>query len=510
MKRFIIYVALISILGLVFSCAQVVMPSGGPKDTSPPKPIKSYPEWGSTNFEDQKVVIQFNEFVELDNPTQKISISPFYKGAVKTKISGKNVFLFFDEKLKNDKTYLISFNKAIKDFKADNFLNYYEHRFSTGAKIDSGHLKISHLFSENGKTVENATVVLVPSHRDFDSSSFLYNTTTAEGVSKMHNLDSNLYFPFGFLDSNFNKKWDKNEYIAFYNNKVSFLDTNVILNYFKEKPDSISFEVKLQSPNLIYVAFNYEADQIKLEKGNVYSLIKKSKNSFFVFSNQLFGDSIVLFLDDNKHTLSVPKYKKTDLFSVGLLAENKSDKRTSEIKINDTLTLFFNSKISKIIDSNIIFTFDTIKDKNVKSIFSNHKIQFYNFTKNKSYKTVFLKNAIFSDSFKNDSFIYSFSTLSDSFIYDSITIHFKFKDSSANYFYKVNELNNNEFIKIKHNESVLLNKIIFPSLQFQLFKDENNDGYREKGSYKNRRIPEKSIFKEITLEKNKKTYTIEF
>jgi hypothetical protein len=196
MKQFIIYVALISILGLVFSCAQVVMPSGGPKDTSPPKPIKSYPEWGSTNFEDQKVVIQFNEFVELDNPTQIILVSPFYKGAVKTKISGKNVFLFFDEKLKNDKTYLISFNKAIKDFKADNFLNYYEHRFSTGAKIDSGHLKISHFFSENGKTVENATVVLVPSHRDFDSSSFLYNTTTAEGVSKMQNLDSNLYFPF--------------------------------------------------------------------------------------------------------------------------------------------------------------------------------------------------------------------------------------------------------------------------------------------------------------------------
>jgi hypothetical protein len=47
-------------------------------------------------------------------------------------------------------------------------------------------------------------------------------------------------------------------------------------------------------------------------------------------------------------------------------------------------------------------------------------------------------------------------------------------------------------------------------LQFQLFKDENNDGYREKGSYKNRRIPETSIFKEIVLEKNKKIYSIEF
>jgi hypothetical protein len=142
------------IILFVVSCAQVVVPSGGPKDTSPPKPVKSYPEWGSTNFDDQKVVLQFNEFVVLENPTQNITVSPFYKGTIKTKLLGKNVVLFFEEKLNKDKTYIISFNKAIKDFKADNFLNFYEHRFSTGSKIDSGLLKISHFFSENGKSIE--------------------------------------------------------------------------------------------------------------------------------------------------------------------------------------------------------------------------------------------------------------------------------------------------------------------------------------------------------------------
>lgn len=498
------------IILFVVSCAQVVVPSGGPKDTSPPKPVKSYPEWGSTNFDDQKVVLQFNEFVVLENPTQNITVSPFYKGTIKTKLLGKNVVLFFEEKLKKDKTYIISFNKVIKDFKADNFLNFYEHRFSTGSKIDSGLLKISHFFSENGKSVENATVILVPSHQDFDSSRFLYYTTTAEGVSKMQNLDSNLYFPFGFLDSNFNKKWDKNEYLGFYNKKISVIDTGVVLQYFKQKPDSIIFETKHLGPNLVSIEFNYQADEIKLEDSKNYDLIKSSNNKFFFFSKEPFKERVNIFLDNKKQLITIPAVKNLDSFKVFLLNENKTDKRQAEIKVFDTLSLLFNSNITKIVDSNIIFTYDTTRDKKVKYIVSNNKIKFYNLTPNKNYKIRFLKNSVFSDLIKNDSFDYSFSTLSDSSIFDTVQVTFKFKDTSNSYYYKVNEIDNNSFFKIRNNDVVTLKKIYFSSLHFYIYKDENNDGQREKGSYKERKIPEKSIFKDLVLEKNKKTYTIEF
>lgn len=509
MKSYVFGIYLFLIL-LIISCAQVVIPSGGPKDTTPPKPIKSYPEWGSTNFNDQKVILQFNEFVELDNPIQNISISPFYNGKIKTKIIGKNVLLYFDEKLNLNKTYILSFNKAIKDFKADNFLSYYEHRFSTGSKIDSGNLKISHYYSDNGRSVENATVVLVPSHQDFDSSRFLYYTTTAEGVSKMNNLDSNLYFPFGFIDSNFNKKWDKNEFLSFYNQKVSVKDTGIILQYFKEKPDSIIFDFKLLSSHLVSIEFNYEADVIRIEDHKNYDLIKLSKNKFFIYSKQPLKSYLEFYLDDNKYLISLPKDKTLDSFKVNLLNVNKPDKRQLETKVLDTLSLLFNSKITHIVDSNIIFSFDTIFDKNIKYHFINNRILFYNFNSNKNYKLKFLKDAVYSNRFKNDSFDYTFSTLSDSSFFDTIQITFKFKDTSSNYYYKIIEIDNNSFVKIKNNDVVTLKKIYLSSLHFHIFRDENNDGQREKGSYKERKIPEKSIFKDLVLDKKQKTYTIEF
>ena len=208
--------------------------------------------------------------------------------------------------------------------------------------------------------------------------------------------------------------------------------------------------------------------------------------------------------------ITIPAVKNLDSFKVLLLSENKTDKRQAEVKVFDTLSLLFNSNITKIIDSNIIFTYDTTRDKKVKYIVSNNKIKFYNLTPNKNYKVRFLKNSVFSDLIKNDSFDYSFSTLSDSSIFDTVQVTFKFKDTSNNYYYKINEIDNNSFFKIRNNDVVTLKKIYFSSLHFHIYKDENNDGQREKGSYKERKIPEKSIFKDLVLEKNKKTYTIEF
>ena len=61
---------------LIFSCAKIVTPSGGAKDSLPPVMLKSKPEANSTNFSGKEIDIVFDEFIVLDNPTQKILISP--------------------------------------------------------------------------------------------------------------------------------------------------------------------------------------------------------------------------------------------------------------------------------------------------------------------------------------------------------------------------------------------------------------------------------------------------
>jgi hypothetical protein len=46
---------------LITSCAQIVTPSGGPKDDEAPKVKSSYPASKTTLFEENKITINFDE-----------------------------------------------------------------------------------------------------------------------------------------------------------------------------------------------------------------------------------------------------------------------------------------------------------------------------------------------------------------------------------------------------------------------------------------------------------------
>ena len=61
-----LFYLLITFLILIWSCAKISAPSGGPKDKKPPVVVKSVPENGSRNFRGKKLVITFDEYVVLD------------------------------------------------------------------------------------------------------------------------------------------------------------------------------------------------------------------------------------------------------------------------------------------------------------------------------------------------------------------------------------------------------------------------------------------------------------
>ena len=55
---------------LIIGCAQQGAPIGGPKDEDPPEVIKAVPDNYSTNFGEEKIMITFNEFLDMANFTQ--------------------------------------------------------------------------------------------------------------------------------------------------------------------------------------------------------------------------------------------------------------------------------------------------------------------------------------------------------------------------------------------------------------------------------------------------------
>ena len=61
---------------LIFGCASMQTPQGGPKDTKPPKVVVMTPKNLTRNFNAKKIIIEFDEFVKLNNEFKEFSISP--------------------------------------------------------------------------------------------------------------------------------------------------------------------------------------------------------------------------------------------------------------------------------------------------------------------------------------------------------------------------------------------------------------------------------------------------
>ena len=58
------------------SCARMGQPDGGWYDETPPTITRTTPQDKGVNVRQKKVVIYFDEYIQVDNPTEKVVISP--------------------------------------------------------------------------------------------------------------------------------------------------------------------------------------------------------------------------------------------------------------------------------------------------------------------------------------------------------------------------------------------------------------------------------------------------
>ena len=69
-------VIIILIITLYSSCAQIGRPEGGPKDETPPIIELSEPENRTTNFVEKKIIIEFDENIQLNDMNKQLVVSP--------------------------------------------------------------------------------------------------------------------------------------------------------------------------------------------------------------------------------------------------------------------------------------------------------------------------------------------------------------------------------------------------------------------------------------------------
>ncbi len=122
---------------LLASCAKMGQPDGGWYDETPPRIVGTTPQDKAVGVKSKKITIYFDEFIQVDNPTEKVVVSPPQMEAPEIKGAGKRIVVELKDSLKENTTYTVDFSDAISDNNEGNPLGNYTYSFSTSDHIDT-------------------------------------------------------------------------------------------------------------------------------------------------------------------------------------------------------------------------------------------------------------------------------------------------------------------------------------------------------------------------------------
>src|ERR1700749_4801535 len=83
------------VASLIFGCASMQKPQGGPKDRTPPKLLKATPPNMTRNFKAKQVRLDFDEYFKLNQPFQEISMHPAQDKLPNYKVVKKTIVIDF-------------------------------------------------------------------------------------------------------------------------------------------------------------------------------------------------------------------------------------------------------------------------------------------------------------------------------------------------------------------------------------------------------------------------------
>jgi hypothetical protein len=277
MKGKIISIGWILTALLLTRCANVVAPTGGAKDTTPPEVVEAKPANHSTGFDGNKIELTFDEYVTLNNASQQVLVSPPLAVKPDIKLSGKTVSIKFKEALKPNTTYTINFGEAVKDLHEGNQFKDYHFSFSTGDHLDTLNLVGKVLNADDKKPAADFFVSLYaaadslfdqPTRRAPD----FITKTDKEGAFGFHGLPDRHFLVFALQDMNSNLYYDlPNEKVAFLDTLVSPADSVSLTLYAFTEIDTTQMllESKLVEEGLLRFVFRHPAENVRITTNDV-------------------------------------------------------------------------------------------------------------------------------------------------------------------------------------------------------------------------------------------------
>jgi len=219
---FVLFVAIATLFG--GSCANIIPPEGGPRDSIPPRLLSAVPHDSTLNFRDKKITFTFDEYVDLQDVQNNLIFMPLFENNPRVDVKSKTITVNFRDTLEPNTTYILNFGNAIKDINEGNVLKNFTYTFSTGAALDSLELRGKVILAQTGKIDSTLTVVL---YKDLKDSAVrnqrpMYATKLdANGSFHFHNLPSGVFAVYAIGDAGISRRYMNNTQL------FAFLDSPV-------------------------------------------------------------------------------------------------------------------------------------------------------------------------------------------------------------------------------------------------------------------------------------------
>ena len=391
---------LISIAFLtLYGCAKQGMPSGGPKDTEPPRILSASPANSTLNFNGDEFYIAFDEYVVLKDVENNILVSPPLKNKPEYRTKGKGVQVRLKDTLLENTTYLFQFKNAIADFNEGNLLPSLNYVFSTGSYIDS--MTVGGRVTEalTHEPLEDAVSVWLMSLSDGEIFMTTWGDSTAsaptiayttrcdkDGTFRFNHIRPGTYNIFAIKDENKNQQLDPGEGVAFLpqhveakNSKDSVVVGNKLLSaadidtvqlfLFTPKND----KQRITSSNFVAAGKIRITSMLPMTDPTILSgdeevtwHLNKSRDTLTLWTFRQKCDSIQLIVSDPSGIQDTMRLRwRPKKAGLNQLPQNNIRLNYSKLPFFDTLAILFSTPLAALQSGDSIVTIMRLKDSSV-------------------------------------------------------------------------------------------------------------------------------------------------
>jgi uncharacterized protein (DUF2141 family) len=499
-------------ISVIFGCANIQRPMGGPRDKTPPKLLKATPANPTRNFNAKIIQLDFDEYFKLNNIYQEITISPEMTKQPEYLIKKKSLVIKLKDTLQKNTTYVINFGKAIADVNEGNILKNFTYVFSTGTVIDSLRITGTVRNVQTQAKEKDVTVMLFRLKQDTSFGKHkpaIYTTTDTAGNFSLSNLKPGDYKIYALLEKSPNKIYDNDdELIAFKKNTIHLTkDTsNLQLTLFKQIPPKLRLiERKIDGDGKLYFVFNKPLStnpgvrilNAKLDSQKVVEFRATADTATIYLKDMSFDSVKVSFLDKNKplDTITLKRSKKETYKRTIALQYNAS---YDKLRPGTDLTFTANYPIESIDPSRIIM----MEDSNEVNDFT--LLRDPNDPKKFSLKSRLRQDKLYSIMFNIGTFTDIYGGKSPSIKkqfavdkpenYGQITLHVTLPDSSGNKNYVVQLLGDNntelQSTVVTKNGPIKYARYPIGKYRVRVIYDANKNGKWDTGNIKQNIQPE--------------------